>query len=154
MSQQYSTERMDRTTFEQTAPDATSALISLGQTVDRAGLEKSLTELVKLRASQINACTFCIGMHQKLSLQHGASEAQVAELATWRTTTHFSARERAALAWAEALTLMAKEHPSDSVYAEVKAQFSPKEIAYLTASIANINAWNRIAGGLGFTYPK
>ncbi|MHB8254774.1 MAG: carboxymuconolactone decarboxylase family protein [Acidiferrobacter sp.] len=141
------------TDFDLTAPAVTVALRDLGQAVDDSGLDKSLIELIKLRASQINGCAYCIQYHLNVARRLGLVPAKLDLVAAWRETGIYSARERAALAWAEALTLMAGRHVSDVIYTELQAQFSEAEITFLTAAIGAINAWNRIAGALQFTPP-
>ena len=145
--------RIDRAQYDKTAPDAVAALMALGKAVDASGLDKSLTELVKLRASQINGCAFCVQMHINLSRQLKTPQAKLDQLAVWTESGLFSLRERAALAWTETLTRMATGGVPDAAYTQVQAQFSESEIVFLTAAISNINAWNRIAGALHFTPP-
>ncbi len=139
--------------FDLTAPAVTVALRDLGQAVDNSGLDKSLTELIKLRASQINGCAYCIQYHLNVARRLGVVPAKLDLVAAWREAGIYSARECAALAWAEALTLMAGRHVSDAVYTELQTQFSETEIAFITAAIGAINAWNRIAGALQFAPP-
>lgn len=139
--------------FDRAAPAVTVALRALGQAVDDSGLDKSLTELIKLRASQINGCAYCIQYHLNLARRVGVVPAKLDLVAAWREAGIYGARERAALAWAEALTRMAERHICDAVYTELQAQFSETEIAFLTSAIGAINAWNRIAGALQFAPP-
>lgn len=146
-------QRSDWHAFEQAAPGVISALAMLGKAIDESGLDKQLTELLKLRASQINGCAFCLQYHLNLARKHGLSPAKIDLVATWRDCRIFSERERAALAWTEALTLMAQHHIADSAYEQLQAVFSKSEIAFLTAAIGAINAWNRIAGALQFDPP-
>jgi AhpD family alkylhydroperoxidase len=115
--------------------------------VDASGLEHALLELVKMRASQINGCAFCLDMHSKDARAAGETEQRLYLLDAWREAPFYSARERAALAWTEALTLVSETHAPDDVYAEARAQFSEKELAALTMAIVAINGWNRIAIG-------
>lgn len=145
--------RSDWLPFEQTAPDVVAALKMLGKAVDDSGLDKQLTELLKLRASQLNGCAFCLQFHLNLARKLGLASAKIDLLATWRDAGVFSARERAALAWTEALTSMAQMHVADALYVELQAAFSESEIAFLTAAVGAINAWNRIAGALQFSPP-
>lgn len=145
--------RIDRGEYERIAPAVVAALRAIGKAVDESGLEKPLTELVKVRASQINGCAFCIQLHLNLARQLGVEAAKLDQLAAWREAAVYSERERAALAWTEALTRMAARSVHDSVYVQLQAQFTQPEIAFLTATIATINAWNRIAGGLHFAPP-
>jgi AhpD family alkylhydroperoxidase len=113
--------------------------------VDGCGLEHSLLELVKTRSSQINGCAHCLDMHTKDARAAGESEQRLYTLSAWRETPFFSGRERAALAWTEAVTRIADTHVSDALYAEARAQFSEKELADLTLAIVAINGWNRLA---------
>jgi AhpD family alkylhydroperoxidase len=127
------------------APDAIKALTALETSVVASGLEKSLIELVKTRASQINGCAFCINMHTEDARKNGETEQRLYLLDAWRESPVYTDRERAALAWTEAVTLISKTHAPDDVYAEVLTQFSETETANLTMLIAGINSWNRIA---------
>lgn len=145
--------RIDWNDFARTAPAVAVVLRDLGQAVDDAGLDKSLTELIKLRTSQINGCAYCIQYHLNVARRLGVAPAKFDLVAAWRDAGIYSARECAALAWTEALTLMAGRHIADAVYTELQAQFSETEIAFLTTAIGAINAWNRIAGALRFAPP-
>jgi len=127
------------------APDAYQALRSLQDYVEGSGLEKPLIELVKVRASQINGCAFCIAKHTADAAAGGESQARLHLLNAWRETELFTARERAALALTEAVTLVADTHVPDEVYEEAQRQFSDKELVDLAYSIFAINAWNRLA---------
>ena len=129
----------------QAAPDTLKALMALETEVQGSGLEQSLIELVKTRASQINGCAFCINMHTQDARKHGETEQRLYLLDAWRESPVYTDRERAALAWTEAVTLIAKTHAPDDVYAEVRGHFSEAETVNLTMLIATINAWNRIA---------
>lgn len=146
------TPRLERAAFAQLAPDANAALIALSKAIDASGLEKTLTELVKLRASQINGCAFCLQFHLNVARGAGVSLAQLDQLAAWKDSSVFATRERAALAWTEALTC-ADQGAEDALYLQVREQFSESELAFLTAAVGLINAWNRIAVGLKFTPP-
>ena len=127
------------------APDGFQAMLGVHHYVDHSGVALRLLELVRLRVSQLNGCAFCLGMHVPLARRHGVSEQELALLPAWREAPLFSAGERAALAWAEALT---PAHPrmacQDAVYTEMQAQFSTKEIADVSFAVAEINAWNRL----------
>jgi AhpD family alkylhydroperoxidase len=127
------------------APDAFKTLRGLQDYVDASGLEKPLIELVKVRASQINGCAFCIAMHTADAIKGGESHARLHLLNAWRETEIFTARERAALALTEAVTLIAEGHVPDAVYEEARQQFSDKEVVYLAYAIFAINAFNRLA---------
>jgi AhpD family alkylhydroperoxidase len=129
----------------QAAPDALKALTALEAQVQGSGLEQSLIELVKTRASQINGCAFCINMHTQDARKHGETEQRLYLLDAWRESPVYSDRERAALAWTEAVTRISETHAPDDVYEEARAQFSEADMANLTMLIATINAWNRIA---------
>ena len=110
-----------------------------------SGMDPKLLHLIKLRASQINGCAFCIDMHSKDARAAGETEQRLYELNAWRETPFYSERERAALEWTEALTLISQTHAPDDVFERVSAHFSEKEIVDLTYAVANINTWNRLA---------
>jgi AhpD family alkylhydroperoxidase len=129
----------------QAAPDTIKALTALEAQVQGSGLEQSLIELVKTRASQINGCAFCINMHTQDARKHGESEQRLYLLNAWREAPVYSERERAALAWTEAVTLISETHAPEDVYNEVRAHFSEAETVNLTMLIATINSWNRLA---------
>ncbi len=129
----------------QVAPDTIKALSALETQVQASGLERSLIELVKTRASQINGCAFCINMHTEDARKHGESEQRLYLLNAWRESPVYTDRERAALAWTEAVTQISQTHAPDDLYDEVRAHFSEAETVNLTMLIATINAWNRIA---------
>ena len=143
-----------RVYFPTAVPDTYAAIRELDAKIQRTGLEKSLIELVKTRASQINGCAFCLNMHTAEARKHGETEQRLYLLNAWRETPVYSDRERAALAWTECLT----EHPAggvpDAVYDALEALFTPAEIANLTALIGVINLWNRIAVGLNWPLPR
>lgn len=126
-------------------------LIDLGKTVKGYGLEESLVKLVEIRASQINGCGVCLDMHAREARQAGETEERVLMLSAWRETTLYNEREKAALAWTEALTLLAEKGAPDDVYEVVQAQFSEKEQVALTLMVGIINSFNRI--GVGFHVP-
>ena len=127
--------------------------IEFSNQVTAAGLEKSLTELVKIRASQINGCAICLHMHTRDARKEGESEERLFMLDAWRESPLYSARERAALAWTEALTLLATSRAPDDVYALVKAEFSDAESIALTMLINVINGWNRLGVGYRRSHP-
>jgi len=137
--------RLDYTTA---LPAGFEAMLALETAVRRSRLEPLLLELVKLRASQINGCAYCLDMHSKDARAIGEDEQRLYVVAAWREAPFYSARERTALAWCEALTLLPEAGAPDDVYAELAAQFSPEEIAALTFQIVAINGWNRLAVGL------
>lgn len=143
--------RMSRAEFHKLAPEVRAHLGPLNQAaIDAGGIEKSLIELVKIRASQINGCAFCLDMHTREARALGETEERLHVLAAWHESPAFTDRERAALAWTDALTDIADGHVTDEVYADVKNAFSDKELAYLTAAVVAINGWNRIAVGFRF----
>jgi|SRR5579884_3680751 AhpD family alkylhydroperoxidase len=127
------------------APGAYHAMLGLETYLHQCGLELSLLHLMKLRASQINGCAYCIDMHWKDLRAIGENEQRLYGLDAWRESPYYTERERAALAWTEAVTLVASTHVPDEVYEEVRRVFSEKEIADLTFAVAAINAWNRLA---------
>lgn len=128
-----------------TSPGAYKAMLGLEQYLHQCGIEESLLHLIKLRASQLNGCAYCIDMHWKDLRAIGEDEQRLYMLDAWREAPFYSDRERAALAWTEAVTLITDGHAPDSIYQEVRGQFSEKEIADLTFAIATINAWNRLS---------
>ena len=136
--------------FAERAPAVRAAMAALGTAVDASGLEKTLTELIKLRASQINGCAFCIQYHLTLARKLEVPAVKMDLVAAWRDAGVFSPREMAALAWTEALTLLRPEDPMDAIYAQVLEHFSTEEALFLTVAIGTINQWNRIAVGLRF----
>ena len=138
--------------FKKIAPDVYDLVLALGQLATKAGLDKHLIELVKLRASQINGCAFCVQHHILASEKLGVPVDKLNLVVVWREAPQFSARERAALAWTEALTLLA-DGVSDEVYAEASREFSEKELAYLTSAVASINVWNRFGAAFRWTPP-
>ncbi len=127
------------------SPGVYKAMSSLQGYVDSCGLERSLIELVKVRASQINGCAFCLAMHTSEARKRGESDERMHLLNAWREAPIFTPRERAALAWTEAVTLISQHHAPDEVYKEARAQFSEKELVDLTAAVVAINGWNRMA---------
>jgi AhpD family alkylhydroperoxidase len=135
------------------APEMMKALGALEATVQDSGLEISLIDLVKTRASQINGCAYCIHMHTREARGRGESEERLYLLNAWRESPLYSARERAALAWTEAVTLVSQTHVPDSVYEEMRRAFSEAEIVKLTMLVATINAWNRIAISFRSVHP-
>lgn len=137
--------------FKRIAPDAYE--LALGQLAAKAGLDKQLLELVKLRASQINGCAFCVQHHILLSERIGVPVDKLNLVAVWREAPIFSVRERAALAWAESLTLL-PSGVSEEVYAEAKREFSETELSYLTSAVASINVWNRFGAAYRWTPAK
>jgi AhpD family alkylhydroperoxidase len=134
-----------RLNYTKAAPGAYRALYQLEQYTHTSGLEASLMDLVKIRASQINGCAYCLDMHTKDARAAGESEQRIYLLSAWRESPFYSERERAALAWTEALTLVAESHVPDEVYEAVRPHFSEEELVNLSLVIATINAWNRLS---------
>ena len=132
--------RMD---YAKAAPGAMKAMSGLDAYIAKCGLEASLRELVKLRASQINGCAYCVDMHSLDARAGGEAEQRLYALPVWHETPFFTERERAALLWTEKLTLLSVDHVPDEVFEQVRQQFSEEELANLTLVIATINAWNR-----------
>ncbi|HET6157608.1 MAG TPA: carboxymuconolactone decarboxylase family protein [Dongiaceae bacterium] len=137
----------------QASPETIKAVVALEDHLVNSGLERSLYHLVKTRASQINGCAYCIHMHTRDARADGEAEERLYLLDAWRESPLYSDRERAALAWTEALTLIAETHAPDDVYADVKKHFSDDEIVKLTVLIGTINTWNRIAIGFRAVHP-
>jgi AhpD family alkylhydroperoxidase len=142
--------RIKQEDFYRIAPAARDALVALSKAVDDSGLEKTLTELLKVRVSQVNGCAFCVQFHLTLARRLGVAGAKLDLVAAWFDADIYTPRERAALAWAEALTHFDHGGAIDRAYADLQSVFSESEICFLSAAIANINAWNRIAIGLRF----
>jgi AhpD family alkylhydroperoxidase len=138
---------MARLNYNKAAPGAIKAMLGLQQYVNDCGLEHPLMELVKMRASQINGCAYCLDMHSKDARAAGETEQRLYALNAWRETTFYTPREQAALAWTEAVTQVSTtpDHVSDALFAEVRQHFSEKEITDLTLCIIAINGWNRLA---------
>ncbi|MFI4987637.1 MAG: carboxymuconolactone decarboxylase family protein [Alphaproteobacteria bacterium] len=134
-----------RIDYYKAAPKAVAAMRGLQAYVDGTGLDHRLVELVKTRASQINGCAYCVDMHTKALRQAGESEARLFALAVWHESPFFSARERAALAWCEAVTKVSESHVPDAAFAEAQAHFAEAELVDLTMAIIAINGWNRLA---------
>jgi AhpD family alkylhydroperoxidase len=131
------------------SPKGYQAMAALEHFVMSSGLERPLLELVKMRASQINGCAYCLDMHSKDARALGETEQRLYLLNAWREAPFYTARERAALEWTEAVTLIAGNHVSDDLYERVAKQFSPEELANLTLAIATINSWNRLSISFG-----
>jgi AhpD family alkylhydroperoxidase len=144
--------RSEYADFQKLAPDAFEIVSALGKLAAKAGLDKQLLELIKLRASQINGCAFCVQYHILQAENLGVPTDKINLVVVWREAPQFSKRERAALAWTEALTLITGS-VSDEVFAEASAEFSEKELAYLTSAVASINVWNRYGVAYRWTPP-
>lgn len=136
-----------RIDYYSASKEALEAMLSLEKSVAKLGLEPQLLELVKLRASQINGCAFCVDLHTREAREAGETERRLYAVSVWRETPFFTERERAALAWTEALTLIADTHAPDADYELLAAHFNKKEMTDLTLAIVTINAWNRFAIG-------
>lgn len=133
-----------RIDFARVSAQSLKPLFALGAQIEASGLEHSLLELVKMRASQINGCAYCLDMHSKDARAQGETEQRLYLLDAWRETSLFSERERAALAWTEAVTLVADGHVPDDVYDQVSSHFTEQELVTLTLEVVAINGWNRL----------
>ena len=145
--------RIELAEFMRMAPAIAAAMTALGQAALDAGLDPGLLELMKLRASQINGCAFCLHMHATDLRRHGESEMRLYMLNAWREATLYSDRERAALGWAEALTRLPETGAPDADYDALKAAFSDAEQVWLTMAIGAINTWNRLQVGFRVAHP-
>jgi AhpD family alkylhydroperoxidase len=125
-------------------PGVIQAMLGLERQIRLAGFEAKLLDLVRMRASQLNGCSYCLDMHSKDARANGETEQRLYGLDAWRETPYYSARERAALEWTEALTLVAESHAPDDVYERVREQFSEDELVHLSLAIVAINGWNRL----------
>ncbi len=142
------TEGALRVDYRRVAPGAVQAMLGVENYLRSCGLEKSLLTLIKMRASQINGCAYCLDMHSKEAHTSGESEERLKAIATWRDATCFTPRERAALAWTEALTLVSQGNVTDQLFQETHRQFSDEEMVNLSMAIISINGWNRL--NIGF----
>ena len=138
-----------RVDYRHATPAALQAMSGLERYVRSSGLEPSLLELVKLRASQINGCGYCLDMHSKDARARGETEQRIYVLSAWREAPFYTARERAALAWTEELTKIADTEITDALYDSARAQFSEKELVDLTMAVITINGWNRLSMSFG-----
>jgi AhpD family alkylhydroperoxidase len=145
--------RMEFEDFSKAAPEARAALAALSKAVKNSGLEGTLVELVKIRASQINGCAFCVQFHLNAARRMKVAQTKLDLVAVWREAGVFSGRERAALAWAEALTQASPAGISDEAYEGAGKELAERELVFLTVAVASINAWNRIAMAYRFTPP-
>ena len=136
---------MLRQPYYELSPEIYNALIQASKALENCALEPTLTELIYLRVSQINGCAFCLEMHSKALRKSGVAQAKLDALAGWRVSAHFSAAERAALAWAESVTDIAASHAEDEVYLPLEEHFTPRQISDLTFAISLMNAFNRLA---------
>jgi AhpD family alkylhydroperoxidase len=134
-----------RPSYQKAAPEVLKAMLALSETVAKSGLPAGLVDLVHFRVSQINGCAFCLDMHSKDLRARGETEQRLYMLSAWREAAHlYDARERAALAWAEAVTRLADQEVPDAVYEEARGAFSEAELANLTLAVVAINGWNRL----------
>lgn len=138
--------------YARVAPAANEAMRGVEQYVRTSGLERSLLELVKIRASQLNGCAYCLDMHTKDARAAGETEQRLAVLAAWRDAPFYSDRERAALEWTEAVTMLGREGVSDDLYDRARQAFSEAELVNLTMAIIAINGWNRLS--IAFRSPE
>lgn len=136
-----------RIDYTKASPEAYKAMVQLEGVVRRSGIDLKLLELIKIRASQLNGCAYCIDMHTKDARHKGETEQRIYALDAWRETPFFTDKERAALAWTEAITNIQQGHAPEAVYRELIAHFNENEQVSLTLAITTINAWNRIAIG-------
>ena len=134
-----------RLDYDKIAPEALKGMLELEKFLAASGLEASLLELIKIRASQINQCAYCIDMHTKDAIKKGEKLQRLFTLSTWRETDFFSLREEAALAWTETLTLIHNHEVTDVLFMKLKEHFKDQEIVALTTAINTINSWNRLA---------
>lgn len=146
--EQPATQRLDP---HKAAPGAFKPMLQIEAYLGECGLDTALIELVKIRASQINGCAYCINMHTRDARKAGESEQRLYLLNAWREAGCYTARERAALAWTEALTRIAETHVDDALFREVRGHFDDKALTELTLLITQINSWNRFA--IAFRYP-
>jgi AhpD family alkylhydroperoxidase len=133
-----------RINFMHVNPGVIQAMLGLERQVRQAGFDGKLIDLVRMRASQVNGCAYCLDMHSKDARANGETEQRLHGLVAWREAPYYSARERAALEWTEALTLVAETHVPDDVYERVRVQFSEDELVHLSLAIVAINGWNRL----------
>jgi len=143
-----------RLDFYKAAPDAMKALIALEGAISKLGLEPPLLDLVKLRASQINGCAYCVDLHANDLRKKGETERRLSATPVWREAPFFTAGERAALAWTEAITLLPQTHAPDADFAAAREQFSDRELVDLTLATGTINTWNRLSVGFRKTLPS
>ncbi|HEY6863741.1 MAG TPA: carboxymuconolactone decarboxylase family protein [Burkholderiales bacterium] len=136
-----------RLNYRKVAPGVLKTMLDMEAYLGKSSIEHPLLHLIKMRASQINGCAYCLDMHSKDARAAGETEQRLYALDAWRETPFYTPRERAALAWTESLTLISETHAPDDVWSELRAHFSEQEIADLTLAIVAINGWNRLAIG-------
>lgn len=134
-----------RVDYQQQSPELFKKLVEFSMLTQKSSIEQSIRDLIRIRASQLNGCAFCLDMHVKQAKQHGEGELRLHHVAIWRESPLFSGRERAAFAWTEVLTHLPAHGVSDAVYEQVRAEFSEQEIVELTHNVMGINAWNRLS---------
>ncbi len=142
-----------RLNYHLKAPKLMQPVLALNHAVETCGLERSLLHLIKLRASQINGCSFCVDMHAHEARADGESEQRLYLVAAWRESPLFTGRERATFAWTEALTLVAQGGVPDVLYTETRKQFSEEELVKLTVAVSIINTWNRLSVAFRIVHP-
>ena len=145
--------RLDWTVFQETVPEFASGMAAITRALKNSGIEPELRELIKIRASQLNGCAYCIQYHLNDARKLNVAAEKLDLLAAWREAGIYSPRESAALEWTERVTLLAQHPIEDKDYASLAEHFSPREAAFLTVAISQINAWNRIAAPFRFTPP-
>lgn len=142
-----------RLQFFAKAPELMNQVRALNEAVEKCGLEMSLLHLIKLRASQINGCSFCVDMHSKEAMRDGETQQRVFLVSAWKESPLFSERERAALAWTESVTNIAKEGVSDELYEKALEHFSEEDLTKLTVAVGVINVWNRLCASFHALHP-
>lgn len=145
--------RIDWKTFQEIAPEFATAMAAITHALKKSSIEPELRELIKIRASQLNGCAFCVQFHLNNARKINVPGAKLDLLAAWREAGIFSPRECAALDWTERVTLLTQHHIDDRAFESLKAHFNEREIGLLTVAVSQINAWNRIAAPLRFTPP-
>ncbi len=145
--------RFDYQEFQKFVPEFATSMAAITHALRKSGIEPEIRELLKIRASQLNGCAFCIQFHLNEARKIGVPAEKLDLLPAWREAGIYSDRESAALEWTERVTLLAQHHIDDEAFARVKAQFSGEQLALLTVAISQINAWNRIAAPFRFTPP-
>ena len=136
------TSRLD---YYSASPKAMKAMIAMEALTSNLSIEPALLHLIKIRASQLNGCAFCTDMHSVDARRFGESDRRLYAIVVWRDSNFFNPRERAALAWTEAVTLLSQDHVPDAVYEQARTQFSEGELVDLTMAVSTINSWNRLA---------
>jgi AhpD family alkylhydroperoxidase len=145
--------RLEYKAFQEAVPEFATSMAAITHALRKSGIEPELRELIKIRASQLNGCAFCIQFHLNDARKLNVAAAKLDLLAAWREAGVFTKREAAALEWTERVTLLAQQHIDDEAFARVKAHFSERDLALLTVAISQINAWNRIAAPFRFAPP-